>query len=169
MNNHEKIDAHILSRYKIIAKIGSGAYGHVWKVSLHDKPNQVFALKKVFEAFQHDTDAQRTYREISILSKLDHPNIVKLFEVLPSVSGRDIYLVFEFLGTDLFRAICENSLKEVHIRFVLYQLLKGLSFLHSAKVLHRDLKPANLLLSAQCELKICDFGLARHLSKERED
>ena len=60
-------------------KIGSGAYGHVWKVTANDRGNDTFALKKVFEAFQHATDAQRTFREISILKKIEHPNIVKLF------------------------------------------------------------------------------------------
>lgn len=133
-------------------------------MSLQDKPAQIYAMKKVFEAFQHDTDAQRTYREISILNKLEHSNIIKLIEILPSVSGRDIYLVFEYMTTDLFRTIYENNLQEVHKKYVLYQLLKGLHYLHSANVLHRDLKPSNLLLSQKCELKICDFGLARHLT-----
>lgn len=62
MSENEKIDQSILSKFQIIKKLGSGAYGHVWKVSPIDKPTQIFALKKVFEAFQHDTDAQRTYR-----------------------------------------------------------------------------------------------------------
>ncbi len=60
-------------------KIGSGAYGHVWRVNPIDRPTETFALKKVFEAFQHATDAQRTFREISILKKIEHPNIIKLF------------------------------------------------------------------------------------------
>ena len=69
------------------------------------------------------------------------------------------------MGTDLYRTIYDNVLQEVHQRFVLYQLLKGLHYLHSADIMHRDLKPSNLLLNAQCQLKICDFGLARHLKK----
>lgn len=94
MTENEKIDEHVLKKYKVVKKLGSGAYGHVWKVSPQDKPNEYYALKKVFEAFQHDTDAQRTYREISILKKIEHSNIIKLYEVMPSQSGRDIYLVF---------------------------------------------------------------------------
>ena len=58
-------------------KVGSGAYGYVWKVK-EKKSGEIFALKKVFLAFQNDVDAQRTFREISILKSLDHPNIVKL-------------------------------------------------------------------------------------------
>lgn len=105
MTENEKIDQHVLNKYKVIKKIGSGAYGHVWKVSPQDQPKEIYALKKVFEAFQHETDAQRTFREISILKKLEHSNVIKLHEVLPSVSSRDVYLVFEYMTTDLYRAI----------------------------------------------------------------
>jgi mitogen-activated protein kinase 15 len=59
--------------------LGSGAYGHVWKIASKDRVGEVLALKKVFEAFQHCTDAQRTFREISILKKVEHPNVIKLF------------------------------------------------------------------------------------------
>ena len=62
MTDNERIDQPILSRYKVIRKLGAGAYGIVWKVSPLDRPNEQLALKKVFEAFQHSTDAQRTYR-----------------------------------------------------------------------------------------------------------
>ena len=67
------------------------------------------------------------------------------------------------MNTDLYRTIYENSLEEVHKKYILFQVLKGLHYLHSADIIHRDLKPSNLLLSTQCEVKICDFGLARHL------
>ena len=61
-NNSSHIESHILRRFNVIKKVGSGAYGHVWKVE--DRSKKVFALKKIFDAFQHSTDAQRTYREI---------------------------------------------------------------------------------------------------------
>mgnify|MGYP003501557323 CR=1 FL=1 len=77
-SNTHNIEKHILNRFNIIKNIGSGAYGHVWKVS--DKStHKVLALKKIFDAFQHSTDAQRTYREIEILRQLNHPNIIKLY------------------------------------------------------------------------------------------
>ena len=84
------------------------------------------------------------------MKKINHENIIKLHEVLHSVSGRDIYLVFEYMSTDLYRTIYENCLQDVHRKYVLYQLLKGLVYLHSAGIIHRDLKPSNLLLSMQC-------------------
>ena len=73
-----------------------------------------------------------------------------MHEVMHSVSGRDIYLVFEYMSTDLYRTIDENCLQDVHRKYVLYQLLKGLVYLHSAGIIHRDLKPSILLLSMQC-------------------
>lgn len=72
----------MLDQFKVIKKLGSGAYGHVWRVNKGS--GEVFALKKVFDAFQHSTDAQRTFREISVLRKLDHPNIIRLHEVMKS-------------------------------------------------------------------------------------
>lgn len=62
----EEVEAHVLARYSLLKKVGSGAYGHVWKVS-DRKNNQILALKKIFDAFQHSIDAQRTYREIFYL------------------------------------------------------------------------------------------------------
>jgi mitogen-activated protein kinase 15 len=82
---------------------------------------------------------------------------------MPSSSGRDVYLVFEHMTTDLYNVIYSGNLEEVHKKYVLYQVLLGLYYIHSARLIHRDLKPSNLLLSQQCQLKICDFGLVRHL------
>ena len=74
----EEVEQHVLARYSLIKKVGSGAYGHVWKVS--DKKNsEILALKKIFDAFQNDVDAQRNYREVTILPQLQHENIIKLY------------------------------------------------------------------------------------------
>ena len=75
-------------------KLGSGAYGHVWKVK-DKKTQEVFALKKVFSAFQNEVDAQRTYREIVYLNKLSqHENVVKLKRVIKANNDMDLYLLF---------------------------------------------------------------------------
>ncbi|KAG1660555.1 hypothetical protein FOA52_001999 [Chlamydomonas sp. UWO 241] len=75
---------------------------------------------------------------------------------------KDIYVVFELMETDLHQVIKANDdLTPEHHQFFLYQMLRGLKYIHSAKVFHRDLKPKNILANADCKLKICDFGLAR--------
>lgn len=96
----DQIETHILTKYKVIKKIGSGAYGHVYKV-VDRKTKKIKALKKNFDAFNNSTDAQRTYREIMFLMELKHPNIIILDEVIQAENGKDIYLVFEFMDADL--------------------------------------------------------------------
>ena len=76
---------------------GGQAYGIVWKV-IDKKTRQVVALKKCFDAFHNATDAQRTFREIMFLQRMDHENVVKLVNVLKAENDRDIYLVFEYMG-----------------------------------------------------------------------
>lgn len=81
-------------------------------------------------------------------------------------NDKDLYLVFEFMEADLHNAIGQKILKDLHNRFILYQILKGMKYLHSAEVIHRDLKPSNILINSDCHLKICDFGLARSLASD---
>lgn len=100
----EEVEQHVLKKYTLTKKVGSGAYGHVWKVS-DKKTGQVYALKKIFDAFQHSTDAQRTYREIVFLHELDHPNIIKLNSVIRAENDKDLYLIFEYMEADLHNAI----------------------------------------------------------------
>ena len=161
------IEHHILKRFEIIKKVGSGAYGHVWKVQ--DRQNkQIYALKKIFDAFQHSTDAQRTYREIEILRQTEHKNIIKLYETIPAENNSDVYIVFEFMEADLHNVIAEGILKEVHTRFIVYQTAKALKYLHTGKIIHRDLKPSNILINSNCIIKLCDFGLVRSIAADQE-
>jgi mitogen-activated protein kinase 15 len=146
----------------VLKKIGSGAYGHVWKVE-EKATKKIFALKKIFDAFQHATDAQRTYREIEILKQLDHANIIKLYDTIRADNNKDVYLLFEFMEADLHNVISEGILKEVHIRFIIYQMAKALKYMHSGSIIHRDLKPSNILVNSNCTIKLCDFGLVRSL------
>jgi mitogen-activated protein kinase 15 len=160
-DNLELIDRQILRRYEVHQRIGKGAYGVVWRVV--DKQTQrVLALKKSYSAFQNLTDSERTYREITLLRQLTgHPNIVELVAVHRASDDRDIYLVFEFMEADLHRVIRAGLLVDVHHRFIFWQLLCALKYLHSAGVVHRDLKPANILIASDSRIKLCDFGLAR--------
>eukprot|EP00212_Chloropicon_laureae_P006727 CAMPEP_0197500706 /NCGR_PEP_ID=MMETSP1311-20131121/61662_1 /TAXON_ID=464262 /ORGANISM="Genus nov. species nov., Strain RCC856" /LENGTH=259 /DNA_ID=CAMNT_0043046461 /DNA_START=42 /DNA_END=818 /DNA_ORIENTATION=- len=164
----EEIDAHVLKKYDVQQKLGKGAYGVVWK-SVERKTGRVVALKKIFDAFQNATDAQRTFREIMFLQELSgHGNIVRLLNVLRADNDRDIYLVFEHMESDLHAAIRAGILLDVHRRYIMYQLLRALKYLHTAELLHRDIKPSNLLLSSDCHVKLADFGLARSVAQLRQ-
>ncbi|EKF27759.1 protein kinase, putative,mitogen-activated protein kinase, putative [Trypanosoma cruzi marinkellei] len=163
-----EIEPHILRKYEIQAQLGQGAYGIVWRAS-DRRTHQVVALKKIYDAFQNATDAQRTFREIMFLQALSHPNIIKLLHVHRATNDKDIYLVFEYMETDLHVVIRANILEDIHKQFIIYQLLKTLKYLHSAELLHRDMKPSNLLVNSDCSMKVADFGLARSiLSLEKE-
>jgi len=167
--NNEDIAVHILERYEIQQKLGKGAYGIVWKV--RDKEtNEILALKKIFGAFQNATDAQRTFREIIFLQELSgHENIITLIDVLKADNDKDIYLIFEYMETDLHAVIRANILEDIHKRFIIYQLLKAIKYMHSGQVIHRDMKPSNLLLNSECLVKVADFGLARSINAPKDE
>jgi len=166
MSASEELDKQVARCYEIQQRVGRGAYGIVWK-AVSVESGEVVAVKKIFDAFQNATDAQRTFREIMFLQELgDHENILKLLDVMKAENNRDIYLVFEYMETDLHAVIRANILEEVHKEYIIYQLLKALKFLHSAGIIHRDLKPSNLLLNSDCLLKVGDFGLARTIDRD---
>ncbi|CAH8433242.1 unnamed protein product [Dicrocoelium dendriticum] len=160
-----EVEPTILKNYDIHKRLGKGAYGIVWKVR-NRKSGVVYALKKIFDAFRNQTDAQRTYREITFLQEFSgHPNIIRLLNVIKSENDEDIYLVFEYMESDLHKCIKKgNVLDDIHKRYIFYQLLKAIKFIHSANVIHRDLKPSNVLLDSACRAKLCDFGLMRSLT-----
>uniref|UniRef100_A0A7S4UCQ5 Mitogen-activated protein kinase n=1 Tax=Alexandrium monilatum TaxID=311494 RepID=A0A7S4UCQ5_9DINO len=158
---HEGLDAYLLKRYTVLKLLGRGAYGIVWKV-VDKESGRTMALKRCFDAFQNNTDAQRTFREIVFLQELNgHENIVRLMNVLKAESHMDLYVLFDFMETDLQHVISADMLTTIHVEYVTYQVLKALKYVHSAGVLHRDLKPSNVLLNANCHVRLCDFGLAR--------
>uniref|UniRef100_A0A6Q2ZMH2 Mitogen-activated protein kinase 15 n=1 Tax=Esox lucius TaxID=8010 RepID=A0A6Q2ZMH2_ESOLU len=165
-----EVEDHISMKYEIKRRLGKGAYGIVWK-AVEKQTGEVVAVKKIFDAFRNRTDAQRTFREIMFLQEFgDHDNIVKLLNVIRAQNDKDIYLVFEYMDTDLHAVIKKgNLLKEIHKRYVMYQLLKATKYLHSGNVIHRDQKPSNILLDTDCFVKLCDFGLARSLYQIQED
>ena len=145
----------------MLAKIGSGAYGHVWKVA-SKSTGEIFALKKVYLAFRNQIDAQRVYREVAILRKVRHLNVVRLHEVIV-LGGDDVYLLLDHMESDLFKAIKRKMLDPTHRKYIVYQMAMALKYLHSAGVVHRDLKPSNVLINSNCRLGLCDFGMARTL------
>jgi len=92
-------------------------------------------------------------------------SIVRLLNVVRAENDRDIYLVFEYMETDLHAVIRAGILEAVHRQYVIFQLLKALYYLHSADLIHRDVKPSNLLLNSDCHVKLCDFGLCRSVTE----
>ena len=157
----EEMSPRVAKRFNIVSQCGKGAYGVVWKAT-DRRSRETVALKKCYGAFDNPTDAQRTYREVVYLLQMrGHDNIVDLRAVLKAENGRDLYLVFEHMETDLHAAIRAGILEDSHQRYVTYQAFRALAYMHSASLVHRDLKPANLLLDASCRMKLCDFGLAR--------
>ncbi|KAL0714795.1 hypothetical protein Bca4012_021774 [Brassica carinata] len=155
----------VTAKYKpLIMLLGRGACGIVCS-GMNSETNEKVAIKKIMHACRDQIFAKRTLREIKLLRHLEHENIVRIKDiVLPPQRDdfEDVYIVYELMDTDLEKLIKSNQeLTEYHHQFYMYHLLRGLKYIHSANVLHRDLKPANILLNANYELKICDFGIAR--------
>lgn len=97
----EEIDRHVTRKYEVMQKLGKGAYGIVWR-AVDKKSKETVALKKIFDAFQNATDAQRTYREIMLLERMNgYEHIIRLRGCLKADNDRDIYLIFDFMETDL--------------------------------------------------------------------
>jgi len=151
-----------------IRPIGRGAYGIVCS-AVNTETNEEVAIKKIGNAFDNRIDAKRTLREIKLLCHMEHENIIAIKDIIrppQRENFNDVYIVYELMDTDLYQIIRSTQpLTEDHCQYFLYQLLRGLKYIHSANILHRDLKPSNLLLNANCDLKICDFGLARTTSE----
>ena len=157
----EDIEPHILERYEIVEKLGKGNYGIVWK-AISRSSKTVVAIKKIYDAFQNSTDAKRTLREVFYHYEFSgHENICRLRRVYKGQNGRDIYLILDYMETDLHNVIRAKILTLDHIRFITTQLLRAVKYIHSADVVHRDLKPANILVDSDCHIKIIDFGTCK--------
>lgn len=133
------------------------------------------AIKRIANTFADLVDAKRIVREIKLLRHFDgHENIIGILDMITmppnTVDFNDVYIITDLMESDLDRIISSRqSLTDAHFQYFVYQLLRGMKYLHSANVLHRDLKPGNLLVNANCDLAICDFGLARGVDAEQLD
>jgi cyclin-dependent kinase 2 len=121
------------------------------------------ALKRIRLDTEVDGVPSTTIREISLLKELDHLNIVKLLDIIHT--DNRLFLVFEYLNLDLKKYMemyqVKNGLPLPLVKSYLFQMLQGISYCHTHRILHRDLKPQNLLLSTDGLIKLADFGLAR--------
>lgn len=148
-----------MERYEKLEQIGEGTYGIVFKAQ--DSLGDIYALKTIRLEAEDEGIPSTAIREIALLKELQHPNIVKLCDVIHM--ERKLTLVFEFLDQDLKKLLdtCSSGLDLSTTRSFLFQLLQGIAYCHEHRVLHRDLKPQNLLINREGALKLADFGLAR--------
>uniref|UniRef100_A0A7S0Q040 Mitogen-activated protein kinase n=1 Tax=Coccolithus braarudii TaxID=221442 RepID=A0A7S0Q040_9EUKA len=159
------------SRYSLIAPLGKGAYGAVCK-AMDNFEREKVAIKKLTDVFENPQLAKRVLREIKILRHFDHDNIMRIKDILRPASldqFDEVYIVSELVDTDLHQIIATpQPLTDFHCQYILHQILLAVEHIHGAGVVHRDLKPSNVLLSAQCDVKLCDFGMARSSSDGNE-
>lgn len=164
-----KTEWEVPERYQMLTAVGSGAYGQV--CSAVDSTNGVkVAIKKLARPFQSAVHAKRTYRELRMLKHMNHENVIGLLDVFhpsqPIDEFNQLYLVTHLMGADLNNIVKTQRLSDDHVQFLIYQILRGLKYIHSAGIIHRDLKPSNIAVNEDCELKILDFGLARPTENE---
>lgn len=171
-------------RFKIVKELGHGAYGIVCSAKYDDgsrnpdvnnphsgsssSDGSYVAIKKITNIFSKKILCKRSLRELKLLQFFrGHKNITCLYDldIIPNPTTgefHEVYLYEELMECDMHQIIRSGQpLSDQHYQSFIYQVLCGLKYIHSADVLHRDLKPGNLLVNADCELKICDFGLAR--------
>lgn len=155
--------------FEKLDKIGQGTYSNVYKARDIDT-GKIVALKKVrFDNLEPES-VKFMAREILVLRRLDHPNVVKLEGLVTSRMSCSLYLVFEYMEHDLagLAASPGSTFTEPQVKCYLHQLLSGLEHCHSRGVLHRDIKGSNLLLDNGGILKIADFGLATFYNPDQK-
>lgn len=154
-----------VTAFSKIDKIGEGTYGSVY-LARDRESGELVALKRAKlsgSGFDREGMPQTSVREVCLLRRLSHPNIVRLREVVVGSKLESVFLVFEYCQHDLAKLLDSMprpfALEEV--KCLSTQLLHAVAHLHACRVLHRDLKMSNLLLTSAGGLKLCDFGLAR--------
>ncbi|KAL0233455.1 hypothetical protein PCE1_001970 [Barthelona sp. PCE] len=154
-----------ISRFTRLTKLGEGAYGVVFKAR-DNETGKIVALKKIRLDMPEEGTPSTTIREISLLRELStHPNVVPLLDVVHTDDR--LYLVFEYVEQDLRKHIDSFGKTKLELNLIksyVRQMLEGLKYCHSRRVIHRDLKPQNILVNREGQLCLADFGLARAFS-----
>ncbi|AQK85690.1 cyclin-dependent kinase D-1 isoform X1 [Zea mays] len=159
----------LADRYQKGEVLGEGTYGVVFK-AIDTKTGNTVAVKRIWVGKDKKEGVNFTaLREIKLLKELKGPNIIELIDCFPY--KENLHLVFEFMETDLEALIKDKNiiLSPADTKSYLQMLLKGLSFCHKKWVIHRDMKPNNLLIGADGQLKLADFGLARMFGSPRRN
>ena len=158
-NGRAEEGAEFPQHLKVLRQLGRGAYGTVHLCEDVRSGSQV-AVKHVKNAVRH---GKSMVREIHLLAGLRHENLLHLIDFCAVARDfDDVFLVLPYMPADLHKVIqSKQALTEKHVQVIMAQILRAMAHLHACGVAHRDLKPANVLISGDCKLKVCDFGLAR--------
>lgn len=159
----------LLSKYKPLNLIGKGAYGEVWK-ALHMRNNVLVAVKVFRSLFVDCVDSKRILREIYLLKRMKHPNIIQVLDICVEnlTNFQSVYVVLEYMPYNLSQSM--TVLKNVNVKVIykiIYQLLKVLSYLKKKNIMHRDMKPCNILIDDSFNVKVCDFGISRNIDRKK--
>uniref|UniRef100_A0A1B6CUL1 cyclin-dependent kinase n=1 Tax=Clastoptera arizonana TaxID=38151 RepID=A0A1B6CUL1_9HEMI len=156
-----------MDKYESISLVGEGSYGVVLKCR-HKASGQIVAIKKFIETEEDHNVRKMALREIRMLKKLQHPNLVNMIEVFRR--KRRFYLVFEYMDHTLLDELEDNQsgLGNQKTRCHMFQVIRGIDFCHTNNILHRDIKPENVLVSENGVIKLCDFGFARFITNGPE-
>ena len=154
------------NKYEVLGVVGEGAYGIVYKCK-NKETGKYVAIKK-FKEVDDELVKKTMKRELKMLQRLHHPNIVEFQDAFRRKGN--LFLVFEFVDKNLLELLQEhpNGLDPNLIRHLIYQLCKSIKYLHDQNIIHRDIKPENLLITDKMESKLCDFGFARLVSETNE-
>ena len=154
--------------YKIIKTLGEGSYGKVHLVS-HNITGAIRAMKviKKVNTLIENND-EEVLNEINVLKKMDHPNVIKIFEFY--IDDKNYYLITEYCsGGELFELINDIKFNEMQTAYIMLQLFMALNYCHKVNIIHRDLKPENILIVKNenyfIRIKICDFGTSQIFKK----
>lgn len=152
-----------MERYKSVEEIGDGTCGTVYK-AINLETSEIVAVKKMKRKY-YVWEECMNLREVKSLRKLNHPNIIKLKEIVRE--NNELFFIFEYMEHNLYDIMRERErpFTEEEVRGLMTQLLQGLVHMHRSEYFHRDLKPENLLVTNNT-IKIADFGLAREVSSE---
>ena len=154
----------IINEYAIKETIGKGAFSKV-KLGINKLTGEKVAIKIIDKKkLKINSENKRIEREINIIKKLNHINIVKIVQIKEDMNN--IYIIMEYIENNLFYYILNKKyISEQESSFYFFQLISGIDFIHSQGIVHRDLKPENILITKNKILKIIDFGLSNYFSK----
>ncbi|XP_060582086.1 MAP/microtubule affinity-regulating kinase 3-like isoform X3 [Ruditapes philippinarum] len=158
-SSKSRTDEPHIGKYRLIKTIGKGNFAKV-KLAKHVPTGREVAIKIIDKTQLNPSSLQKLFREVRIMKMLDHPNIVKLFEVIET--EKTLYLVMEYAsGGEVFDyLVAHGRMKEKEARAKFRQIISSVQYCHQKNIVHRDLKAENLLLDADMNIKIADFGFS---------